>query len=191
MSQHPPDESSTDDHQHERWGDFEVWDEYQQGDPRYSVSELAWGTSEPEDVDWDFASLQTEGADQQAIRDARSDHYHKHLTPVQRRFRSLCSTYRVEPSWLIQQLRDQGNKCTLCHGRIWWVAELDAVNVRRKLQIDHVWPRSKGGVSCICSYQLLCEPCNLAKGATIPRGRTDGVCACPREIREERERLGR
>jgi len=36
-----------------------------------------------------------------------------------------------------------------------------------KLQIDHIHPKSKGGLDEIKNYQTLCEDCNLGKGDDI------------------------
>lgn len=36
------------------------------------------------------------------------------------------------------------------------------------LTFDHIVPRSRGGRNVFHNFQLLCSPCNQAKGATIP-----------------------
>lgn len=41
------------------------------------------------------------------------------------------------------------------------------------LQIDHVMPVSEGGSSDISNLQLLCGPCNFAKGSTVADYRTE------------------
>jgi 5-methylcytosine-specific restriction endonuclease McrA len=38
-----------------------------------------------------------------------------------------------------------------------------------ELQVDHMYPRSRGGPDSIGNYQTLCRPCNLAKGAAVMR----------------------
>jgi hypothetical protein len=38
---------------------------------------------------------------------------------------------------------------------------------RQNLQLDHVIPVSKGGASTAANLQILCQACNLAKGARI------------------------
>lgn len=38
---------------------------------------------------------------------------------------------------------------------------------RSKLTLDEVVPRALGGRRCIENCQTLCEPCNIAKGATV------------------------
>lgn len=36
--------------------------------------------------------------------------------------------------------------------------------------IDHIIPKSKGGVDCPNNYYTSCKPCNLLRGSDIPAG---------------------
>ena len=45
-------------------------------------------------------------------------------------------------------------KCTTCGSN-------------QNLQFDHIIPVAKGGATTVDNLQLLCQPCNLAKGAKI------------------------
>lgn len=37
------------------------------------------------------------------------------------------------------------------------------------LTIDHIIPKSRGGINDFSNYQALCEVCNMEKGATIEK----------------------
>ena len=52
--------------------------------------------------------------------------------------------------------RDRG-QCVLCGSQI-------------SLEVDHIFPRSKGGTSSLWNLQTLCKTCNRKKRATIPTG---------------------
>ena len=39
--------------------------------------------------------------------------------------------------------------------------------VFRTLEIDHIWPKSKGGPDCADNYQVLCTTCNCRKGVRV------------------------
>ncbi len=55
--------------------------------------------------------------------------------------------------------RDQG-RCTRCGSQ-------------QRLEFDHIIPLSKGGSNTARTIQLLCEPCNRAKGDTVGRLRAE------------------
>lgn len=44
---------------------------------------------------------------------------------------------------------------------------------KKKLTIDHIIPKSKGGGNHIANYQILCQPCNIAKANAYPEYKTD------------------
>lgn len=39
---------------------------------------------------------------------------------------------------------------------------------KSNLTIDHIWPKSRGGLDHITNYQLLCYDCNIRKGDLLP-----------------------
>lgn len=51
----------------------------------------------------------------------------------------------------------QKGKCAICREKL-----------GKRIHRDHIVPLSKGGAHCRRNLQLLCEPCNLAKGARDP-----------------------
>lgn len=52
-------------------------------------------------------------------------------------------------------VRAYGAKCAYC-------------GKRKRLDIDHIHPVSKGGYTCFQNLQLLCRTCNLKKGDKLP-----------------------
>lgn len=70
---------------------------------------------------------------------------------------SLC---RVERGKVTNKMRfyiydRDGHRCKMCHRRA------------RDLEIDHIWPISKGGKSTIDNLQTLCHKCNAKKGNSV------------------------
>lgn len=65
--------------------------------------------------------------------------------------------YSPKLRWQI--LERDGYKCVRC-GR---TAE-DGI----KLHVDHIYPRSKGGMATLENGQTLCNECNIGKGARVP-----------------------
>lgn len=65
------------------------------------------------------------------------------------------------PKWVRDAVfyRDHG-RCVLCHTDISGLLALDRLD-----QFDHIVPLANGGVNDPCNIQLLCEACNLRKGA--------------------------
>lgn len=58
-----------------------------------------------------------------------------------------------------------GGRCMRCR-----LSDEDCMTMTgQHLQYDHIFPWSRGGPSTPGNLQLLCPPCNLAKGASIPR----------------------
>ncbi len=51
----------------------------------------------------------------------------------------------------------QKNKCAICR-----------VTLGKRIHRDHIVPLFRGGAHCRRNLQLLCEPCNLSKGARDP-----------------------
>jgi 5-methylcytosine-specific restriction endonuclease McrA len=56
-------------------------------------------------------------------------------------------------------IRRHGSKCVGCGQSF----------PRSALTLDHIVPLSKGGVDALTNLQLMCEPCNQAKGAKVPK----------------------
>ena len=61
-------------------------------------------------------------------------------------------TSGVSPGRRVQIITDQGGTCLRC-------------GTTEDLTIDHIVPRSQGGSNQSDNLQVLCEPCNAAKGA--------------------------
>lgn len=62
-------------------------------------------------------------------------------------------------------VRRDGEKCARC-------------GATTCLTLDHIVPKSRGGSNAIVNLQLLCEPCNQAKGNTL-----DGARVTKRRLR--------
>jgi HNH endonuclease len=65
------------------------------------------------------------------------------------------------PTWAQHAVfyRDRG-ACALCNQDI-----SGLVSIGNMKHIDHIVPLAKGGINCVTNLQLLCEMCNLKKGA--------------------------
>ena len=66
----------------------------------------------------------------------------------------LLDSSPVPDSLYYNVLKDSNGKCALC----------DATKNERPLQVDHIKPRSKGGMTEHENLQVLCSKCNQAKG---------------------------
>lgn len=78
-----------------------------------------------------------------------------------RRAARLAETFRMvreRGKWRRQRLKEQGGRCYYCK------AELG----RASATTDHVIPLSKGGPDTFENTVASCEPCNKAKGDTMP-----------------------
>jgi hypothetical protein len=64
--------------------------------------------------------------------------------------------------------RTSGAKRRRIYRRDGWQCKF--CGTRRNLTLDHVVPRSRGGSDDDSNLQTLCEPCNQAKGDTMPEG---------------------
>ena len=89
---------------------------------------------------------------------------------------------------MLGSIESNGGHCAGCG------AELPA----RYLEIDHVVPFSRGGRDVMGNYQLLCTPCNRAKGAqsqqeflSAVRRRGWTVDRPPRDLPAGRRQSGR
>jgi 5-methylcytosine-specific restriction endonuclease McrA len=71
--------------------------------------------------------------------------------------RSWVKRTRILRSLLYER---QGGKC------LWCLRETEL----HKMHLDHIMPRSLGGTDLPINMQLLCAPCNMAKGAKAPAG---------------------
>lgn len=40
----------------------------------------------------------------------------------------------------------------------------------KKLSLDHIYPKSLGGIAVFENLQTMCRPCNIRKGAQVPDG---------------------
>ena len=74
-----------------------------------------------------------------------------------RRARKRGNGGSYTPADVASILKGQGERCAYCRCRLG-----DAYHV------DHIIPLAKGGSSDRRNLQILCEPCNLAKGAKHP-----------------------
>lgn len=61
---------------------------------------------------------------------------------------------RVPEGIAAEVWRRDGGRCVKCESR-------------ESLHIDHIIPLSQGGATIVSNLQLLCESCNLSKGAKI------------------------
>lgn len=62
---------------------------------------------------------------------------------------------RVLPASLVQAVKDRdGWACVLCQST-------------QRLEIDHIYPVSRGGSDDMENLQTLCQPCNRRKGAKV------------------------
>jgi 5-methylcytosine-specific restriction endonuclease McrA len=63
----------------------------------------------------------------------------------------------LDRTWFKRELaRRHGLKCAACGQR----------KTRKALVMDHIIPWSKGGPTTLENLQLLCGPCDVAKGAS-------------------------
>jgi hypothetical protein len=74
---------------------------------------------------------------------------------------------RPVPLWMDVQIwkRDKGI-CQWCGCRCRSSGPSYKPDYDPKGNIDHIFPRSRGGRSTPENLQLLCQPCNIKKGAT-------------------------
>lgn len=70
---------------------------------------------------------------------------------------SFSNTFSPSLRWKIMERDDY--KCVKC-GR----TPADGI----KLHVDHIFPKSKGGIATLENGQVLCNECNIGKGANIP-----------------------
>lgn len=74
--------------------------------------------------------------------------------------RSWERTGTVTPGILVRRISEQGGKCYWCG--------LPFTKVKRKPTIEHVIPRTKGGIHDDSNIVAACSPCNLSKNAKDP-----------------------
>jgi 5-methylcytosine-specific restriction endonuclease McrA len=69
----------------------------------------------------------------------------------------VSRVWNAERKKRILSSRDGGARCRYCGVR----------KKLRRLTVDHVVPRSRGGTNSLTNLVLACEPCNRAKGDQI------------------------
>lgn len=74
-----------------------------------------------------------------------------------KRDKKVSDTFSPKLRWQVME-RD-GHKCVKC-GR----SASDGV----KLHVDHIYPKSRGGMATLDNGQTLCNECNIGKGARVP-----------------------
>lgn len=98
------------------------------------------------------------------VCDEHKDLY-PHCFPIEEtKIISKSSDFLPKQRWQIME-RD-GHKCVKC-GR---TAE-DGI----KLHVDHIFPKSRGGMATLENGQTLCNECNIGKGARVPLLQTVGA----------------
>lgn len=55
--------------------------------------------------------------------------------------------------------------CQRSNANLYWESDTGEQKMFTK---DHIIPKSKGGLSAIWNYQLMCESCNMEKADTLP-----------------------
>lgn len=70
--------------------------------------------------------------------------------------KTVSNTFSPKLRWQVME-RD-GHKCVKC-GR----SAADGV----KLHVDHIYPKSRGGMATLSNGQTLCNECNIGKGARV------------------------
>ncbi len=82
--------------------------------------------------------------------------YHRSTIPVRTDIQREMASTPTERLQLKNSLySDQDGHCNLCH--IWFD------NIRH-FELDHIFPRAKGGMDWVDNFQLLCGSCNRIKG---------------------------
>ena len=61
----------------------------------------------------------------------------------------------------------------------------------KKLSLDHIYPKSLGGIAVFENLQTMCRPCNVRKGAQVPEGCVPIVQPKSRDERKTERRAER
>lgn len=81
------------------------------------------------------------------------------------------ATY-VSPALRAEVLKRDADKCVFC-------------GATERLEIDHIFPRSKGGLSLKENLQVLCRSCNRTKRTRVANATQ--TCSLEKEVEEEKE----
>lgn len=84
---------------------------------------------------------------------------HKNLYPSSKPIIENNTRVLFSPRLRWQVMERDGFKCVRC-GR----TTADGI----KLHVDHIHPKSRGGMATLDNGQTLCDECNIGKGARIP-----------------------
>jgi 5-methylcytosine-specific restriction endonuclease McrA len=124
---------------------------------KHQASKRAYNLANKEKLDADAKLWREKNKDKVKIYERR--HYAKN--GLERAYKRIERARNAEGSFTENDIlniyvRTRG-LCPLC-----------AADLSNGFQLDHIIPLSRGGTNWPDNLQLLCEPCNRSKGASIP-----------------------